>query len=221
MDVDGDRIVEEGPENLLNKADGLWNNRGGVVDIVRLLDFGAIGRLRPGMGEILSAFGVGMMELVQCFVDVACHRDVDSPVGVIPHEGEAAEKRSGTVNGYGVQAAECGNEMVRGGVAGVLEAEIVDNKREHYGQVGVLPERWSAGDGGINVFGKMQSEVVVDNDDVLIEAGHVFLDIGVDPAVRGKGKKVVLRDDLVKDGVEGQLHVLLAVHGRIIIFKKI
>ena len=216
-DVDGNFIVEESPENLLNKADGLWRKRGRVVKILRVLEFGAIGGLRPGVGGILSEFGVGILELVQCFVNVAWHRDVNIPVGLIPREGEAAEKRSGPVNGDGLQAAECGNEMVRRGVAGVLDAEIVDNKREHYGQVGVCPEQRRAGDGGIAVFGDMQSEAIVGNDAGLLEAGHAFSDLEVDPAVLGKCKKVVLRNDLIRYRVEGQTNVLVAVHGCIII----
>ena len=125
-DVDGDHIVEESTSNLLYKADDLWRKRGGVVYIVRVMDFGAIDGLRPGVGVILSEFGIGMLELVQFFVYVAWHGDVDSPVGVIPHEGKAAENRSRPVDRDGVQAVECGNEMVRGGVAGVLGAEIVN-----------------------------------------------------------------------------------------------
>ena len=70
-DVDGDHIVEEIPNNILEKSDGLWRKRGGVVKIFRVLDFGAIDRLRPGVGGILLAFGVGILELVQCFVNVA------------------------------------------------------------------------------------------------------------------------------------------------------
>ena len=64
-DVDANRIVEESPNYLLNKADGLWRKRGGVVKIFRVLDSGAIDGLRPGVGGILSEFGVGMLELVQ------------------------------------------------------------------------------------------------------------------------------------------------------------
>ena len=86
-DVNGDCVAEDSTNNMLNKADVLWRKRRGVVNIFRVLDFGAIGGLRPGVGEILSAFGVGMLKLVQCFVDVAWHRDVDSPVGVVPHNG--------------------------------------------------------------------------------------------------------------------------------------
>ena len=66
--IDGDCIVEESPANLLDKADGLWRKCRGVVKIVSVLDFGAIDRLCPGVGSILSAFGVGMLELVQCLV---------------------------------------------------------------------------------------------------------------------------------------------------------
>ena len=158
-----------------------------------------------------------MLEFVQCFVDVSWHRDVTSLVGIVPHKGGAAEKRSGPVDGDGVQAAECGNEMVCGVVASVLDAEIVDDKRERHGEVGVCPERRRAGDGGIAVFGEMQSEAVVGNDAGLIEAGHDFSDLEVDPAVRGKCKMIVLHDDLIRDEVKGQAHVLVAVHGCIII----
>ena len=86
-DVNGDRMVEESTENLLEKADGLWWKHGGVVKIFRVLDFGAIDGLRPGVRGILSAFGVGMFKILHCFVNVAWHGDVDSPVGVIPHKG--------------------------------------------------------------------------------------------------------------------------------------
>ena len=182
-DVDGNRIVKESTNDLLNKADGLWRKSGGVVDIFRVLDFGTIGGMRPGMGGILLAFGVEMLELVQCFVDVAWNRHVNSPVGVVPHESEAAEKRSGPVDGDGVQNAECGDEMVHGGVAGVLDVKIVNDKREHYGQVGVFPEQRRAGYRGIAVFGEIQSEAVVGNDTGLLEAGHAFLYLKVDPAV--------------------------------------
>ena len=54
-----------------------------------------------------------------------------------------------------------------GGVADVLDAKFFDNQRENNGQVGVCPERQRAGDGGIAVLGKMQSEVVVGDDDGL------------------------------------------------------
>ena len=70
-DVNGNRISEESTNDMLNKEDCLWRKHRGVVEILRVLEFCAIGGLRPGVGEILSAFGLGMLELVQCFVDVA------------------------------------------------------------------------------------------------------------------------------------------------------
>ena len=60
-DVDGDRIVEESTNDLLNKVYGIWRKRGGVVDIVHKMDFGAIGGLCPGMGGMLSEFGMGIL----------------------------------------------------------------------------------------------------------------------------------------------------------------
>ena len=200
-DVDGNHIVEESPNNLLEKVDGLWRKRGGVVEIFNVLDFGAIDGLCPGVGGILSALWVGMLELMQCFVDVAWHGDINSTVGVTPSEGEAAENISIPFDGDGVHAVECGDEMVCGGVAGVLDAEIFNNQREYNGQVGMCPERRRAGDGGIALLGKMQNEVVVGDDAGLIDIGHAFSGFEVDPAVQGKRKKVVLCNDLVRDGV--------------------
>ena len=107
--------------------------------------------------------------------------------------------------------------MVRGSVAGVLDAKIVDNQRENNSQVRVCPEQRRAGGGGIALLGEMQSEAVVGDDAGLLEAGNAFSDFEVDPAVQGKCTKVVLCDDLVRDGVEGQTHVLVAVHRRIMI----
>ena len=59
------------------------------------------------------------------------------------------------------------------------------------------------GDRGISVFGDMKREAVIGNDAGLLEGRHAFLDIEVDPDVRGNCKKVVLRNDLFMDGVEG------------------
>ena len=179
-DIDCDCMVEKSPNDLLDKADNLWQKRGGFV---KIFVFGVIDGLRPSVGGILSAFGVGMLELVQCFIYVSWHGDVDSLVGVIPREIEAAEKRSRPVDGDGAQAAECGNEMVRGVVAGVIDAEIIDNQRKHNEQVGVCHKQPRTGDGGIDVFGEMQSEVIFGNDAGLIEAGHAFSDFEVDPFV--------------------------------------
>ena len=125
----------------------------------------------------MSAFGVGMPKLLQCFVDVEWHGDIDSPVGVIPLKGEAAEKRSISVSRDGVQAAECGDEMVCGDGAGVLDTDIIDDQIKHNGKVGVCPERRHAGDRGKDIFGKVKSEAVVGNDAGFLEARHAFLDV--------------------------------------------
>ena len=66
--------------------------------------------------------------------------------------------------------------MVRGGVASVLDAKIIDDHREHNGQVGVCPEQRRVGGRGIAVLGDMQSEAVVGDDAGLLEAGHNFSD---------------------------------------------
>ena len=46
-----------------------------------------------------------------------------------------------------------------------------------------MPRATAGGVGGIAVLGEMQSEAVVGDDAVLLEAGHAFSDFEVDPAV--------------------------------------
>ena len=47
----------------------------------------------------------------------------------------------------------------------------------------MLLEQRRAGDGGIVIFGEKQSEAVIGNDASLLEAGHAFSYLEVDPAV--------------------------------------
>ena len=56
-DVDGNCIVEESPNDLLDKMDSLWRKRVGIVKSFRVLGFGTIDGLRPGVGGILLEFG--------------------------------------------------------------------------------------------------------------------------------------------------------------------
>ena len=64
--------------------------------------------------------------------------------------------------------------MVRSGIAGVLDAKIVDNQREHNRQVGMSPEQRRAGNAGISVLGEIQSEAVVGDDVGLLDTRHAF-----------------------------------------------
>ena len=62
--INGDVITEECADYLLHEVDGLWGKQGGVVSIVGVLDFGAVGGGFPGMGVILWSMRLGVLELL-------------------------------------------------------------------------------------------------------------------------------------------------------------
>ena len=108
---------------------------------------------------------------------------------------------------------KCDDKMVRGGVAGVLDNEIVNDKREHYGQAGVCQRNSVRGTGEYPCLVRYKVRWSLAIIMACLRPGMPFSDIEVDPDVRGKCKKGVLCDDIVQDGVDGQRHVLVAAHG--------
>jgi hypothetical protein len=77
----------------------------------------------------------------------------------------------------------------------------------------VLPERWGARHGSIARCCKVCLETVIGNASSLFEAQHAFSDFYVYMAIGGKRKKVVLVDDFLRNKLEWELHVFIAVHG--------
>ena len=57
----------------------LQGKHGGVVGVVGVLDFGTVGGSFPGMGGILWARSLGVLELVYCFLKVIGHGNFASP----------------------------------------------------------------------------------------------------------------------------------------------
>ena len=66
-------------------------------------------------------------------------------------------------------------------------------------------------------MGKVSFEPVIGDSAGLFEAGHAFLDLEVDPAVRTECAEVVLVDYFVRDAGQCEFHVLVAGHGGTII----
>ena len=62
--INGDGVIKECADYLLQKVDGLWGQQGGVVGVVSVLDFGAIGGGFPGIEGILRVRRLRVLELV-------------------------------------------------------------------------------------------------------------------------------------------------------------
>ena len=62
--INGNVIIEEGALYLLHEVNGLWGQQGGVVGVVSVLDFGAIGGGFPGIEGILRVRRLRVLELV-------------------------------------------------------------------------------------------------------------------------------------------------------------
>ena len=105
------------------------------------------------------------------------------------------------------------DEVVGVLLSDILDPKVVEDEGESDGLGGVLPERRSSGNRGESKMGNMSFEPVVGNAAGLIEAGHAFSDIEVNPAVGTKCTEVVLFDYFVRDTSQREFHVLVAVHG--------
>ena len=57
-------IIEECDNYLLHDVNGIQGGKGGVVDVVGVVDFGAVGGVFPGMGGIPRARRLRVLELV-------------------------------------------------------------------------------------------------------------------------------------------------------------
>ena len=99
----------------------------------------------------------------------------------------------------------------------VLDPKVVDDEGKHDWLGGVLLERRSSGNRGKSKVGKVSSDPVVVDAAGLFEAGHAFLDLEVDPAVRTERTEVVLVNYFVRDAGQCKFHVLVVGHGGAIV----
>ena len=82
--VDGDGVVQQGPDDLLDEGDGLGWQEMRFVRVIGPLGHRAICGFLPGMGEILGALWRRMLELVEGSREVIGHGDVTGLPGVAP-----------------------------------------------------------------------------------------------------------------------------------------
>ena len=104
--VGGDGVVQQGPDDMLDKGHGLgWQDRR-FVGVIGPLDSRAIHGFLPGMEEILGERWHWKMELVEDGREVVEYGDVAVLPGVVPVKCQAALPCTSSVDGYSVQLAE-------------------------------------------------------------------------------------------------------------------
>ena len=83
--------------------------------------------------------------------------------------------------------------------SGVLDAKVVYDEGEKYGFGVVLPQCRGYGYRGKTELGELSFESVIGDAAGLLETGHAFSDLEVDPAVRTERAEAVLFNDFVWD----------------------
>ena len=119
--------------------------------------------------------------------------------GIVPVNGESAEEGTSPVDGDGVEFLEGLDEVVGVLFSDVFDTKVVYNEGEEYGFGVVIPQCWGSGYRGETELDEVSFESVVGDATGLLEAGHAFLDLKVDPAVGTQSVEAVLFSDFVWD----------------------
>ena len=162
---------------------------------------------------MLRPFGRRILEFEKGCLEIFWHGDVESGCGLVPVNGASTEEATGPVNGYGVQFLEGLDEVVGVFLVDVIDPKVVNDEVKNDGLGDVLPEHRSSGNRGEPKMGKVSFEPLVGNAAGLFEAGHAFLDLEVNPAIRTECVEVVLFDYFVRDAGQCKFHVLVLGRG--------
>ena len=96
----------------------------------------------------------------------------------------------------------------------IFDAKAVDDKGEGDVRRCMLPEVGGAGDRRIYKLGEVDFQLVIGNAAGLFDTRHAFADIHIDTAVRAdEATQVVLLNDLVREEIQGEFHVLVSGYG--------
>ena len=125
-------------------------------------------------------------------MEILGHGYVTGVYGVVPVDGESAEEGTSPVDGDGVEFMEGLDEVVGVLFSNVLHAKVVYKEGEKYGFGVVLPQRRGSEYRGESELGEVSFESVVGDAAGLLEAGHAFSDIEVDPDVGTERAEAVL-----------------------------
>ena len=96
----------------------------------------------------------------------------------------------------------------------IFDAELLDDKGESDVTHHMLPDGRGTGDRRISKLGEVDFQPVVGNASGLFETRHAFVDLHIDTAVRAdEAVQVILLNDLVREEIQGEFHVLVSGHG--------
>ena len=132
-------------------------------------------------------------------MEIFGYGDVTGVCGVVPVNGDSTEEGPSPVNGDGVEFLEVLDEVVGIIFSNVLDVKVVYDEGEKYGFGVVLPQRRGSGYRSEFELGEVCFESAVGNAAGLLEAGHAFIDLEVDPAVGNERVEIVLLNYFVWD----------------------
>ena len=101
--------------------------------------------------------------------------------------------------------------------ADILYSKIVDDQREKDVFGGVLQKRGGKSNRGIPKFCKVDLKADVGNAASLLHPGHSFSGFHKKQAIRGERVELVLSNDLLRDHVQGHIHILVPLHKCIVV----
>ena len=105
------------------------------------------------------------------------------------------------------------NQVISILFANIFDAEVVNDKGEGDVTRRMISEGRGAGDRRISKLGYVDFQLVIGDAPGLFETRHAFADLHVYPAVGvDEAVQVVLLDDLVREEIQGDFHVLVSSH---------
>jgi hypothetical protein len=113
------------------------------------------------MWSVLGLEGRRVSESEQRFGNIVGHGQVDESSCLMPVKGESDVGRAGPIDGEIVAGGEGIEEMLGISFGEVLDAKIVNRKREGCRFGGMTPETWSVRDRGVTVGGEMGAKLFI------------------------------------------------------------
>ena len=128
---------------------------------------------------------------------------------VVPIEGKAKIAGAGPIGSDSIEVAKGREEVFGVSAAHSFDAEIVDDQREQDGASAVAPKAVGVATGIVAVLSKMADKAFIGDQAGLWQAVHAFADLDKDKAVGHEGQEVVLGQDAVGDGPNGDARVFV------------
>ena len=94
----------------------------------------------------------------------------------------------------------------------ILDSKVVDDEGELDRPGFVFPKAWCVFGRDVAECGKVFAQLVVGDDAGLREAVHALVDFNANISVVNEWEELVLVDDFLRDYIDGESHVFVALH---------